>query len=115
MGLQVVRVGTKRGWVVLASDAAHFYANMEQERPFPIIYNRADVVEGYKTLSSAGELAEPHRPRATTPWCSQRYPAANDRLAGIAARLDVEPGRGGGEGVGEEGGAERVGRGRGVR
>jgi glyoxylase-like metal-dependent hydrolase (beta-lactamase superfamily II) len=26
-GLQVVRVNTRRGWVVLASDAAHFYAN----------------------------------------------------------------------------------------
>ena len=37
MGLQVVRVDTRRGWVVLASDASHFYANMEQIRPFPIV------------------------------------------------------------------------------
>jgi len=35
MGLQVVRVATRRGAVVLASDASHFYANMEQTRPFP--------------------------------------------------------------------------------
>ena len=38
MGLQVVRVATRRGWVVLASDASHFYANMEQTRPFPIVF-----------------------------------------------------------------------------
>jgi glyoxylase-like metal-dependent hydrolase (beta-lactamase superfamily II) len=29
MGLQVVRVRTRRGWLVLASDASHFYENME--------------------------------------------------------------------------------------
>ncbi len=34
-GLQVVRVRTARGWVVLASDAMHFYANWQQRRPFP--------------------------------------------------------------------------------
>ena len=45
MGLQVVRVATRRGWVVLASDASHFYANMEEVRPFPIVYSVADMVE----------------------------------------------------------------------
>ncbi|CAN0490860.1 unnamed protein product, partial [Phaeothamnion confervicola] len=34
-GLQAVRVRTARGWVVLASDASHFYAHMEQDRAFP--------------------------------------------------------------------------------
>ena len=34
-GLQIVRVMTTRGWVVLGSDASHFYANFEQGRPFP--------------------------------------------------------------------------------
>ena len=34
-GLQCVRVQTARGAVVLASDAAHFYANMERQNPFP--------------------------------------------------------------------------------
>jgi glyoxylase-like metal-dependent hydrolase (beta-lactamase superfamily II) len=37
-GLQAVRVRTRRGWVVLASDASHFYAHMEQDRVFPIAY-----------------------------------------------------------------------------
>ncbi|MGH8738613.1 MAG: N-acyl homoserine lactonase family protein, partial [Burkholderiales bacterium] len=54
-GLQVVRAETRRGWLVLASDASHFYANMEQVRPFPIVYSVADMVQGYRRL---GELAE---------------------------------------------------------
>jgi len=44
MGMQSVRVATRRGWVVLASDASHFYANMEQTRPFPIVFSVDDVV-----------------------------------------------------------------------
>ena len=40
MGIQCVRVLTKRGWVVLASDASHFYENMEAVAPFPIVYKR---------------------------------------------------------------------------
>src|SRR5690606_30958632 len=38
-GLQVVRVHTQRGWVVLASDAVHFYRNLERGNPFPAISN----------------------------------------------------------------------------
>ena len=34
-GLQAVRVNTRRGWVVLASDVAHFYAHLDQRRPYP--------------------------------------------------------------------------------
>ncbi|MCB1412469.1 MAG: N-acyl homoserine lactonase family protein [Xanthobacteraceae bacterium] len=46
-GLQVVRVPTARGPVVLASDAAHYYANMHRKNPFPIIYNLGDMIEGW--------------------------------------------------------------------
>ena len=49
MGLQVVRVWTRRGWVVLASDASHLYANMNQGRPFPIVYNVGEMLEAYGT------------------------------------------------------------------
>jgi glyoxylase-like metal-dependent hydrolase (beta-lactamase superfamily II) len=33
-GLQSVRVNTRRGWLVLASDATHYYENMGTNRPF---------------------------------------------------------------------------------
>ncbi|MFP4539288.1 MAG: N-acyl homoserine lactonase family protein, partial [Dichotomicrobium sp.] len=49
-GLQVVRVWTRRGWLVVASDASHFYANMEQGRAYPILHSLADTLEGYDRL-----------------------------------------------------------------
>jgi glyoxylase-like metal-dependent hydrolase (beta-lactamase superfamily II) len=66
-GLQAVRVRTTRGWVVLASDASHFYAHMEQGRAFPVLYNLGDMLEGYKHLASIGDLTPPYNPRARPP------------------------------------------------
>jgi glyoxylase-like metal-dependent hydrolase (beta-lactamase superfamily II) len=87
MGLQVVRVATRRGWVVLASDASHFYANMEQVRPFPIVFNVADMVQGYARLR---ELADSpaHIIPGHDPLVLARYPAPSGALQGIVARLD---------------------------
>jgi glyoxylase-like metal-dependent hydrolase (beta-lactamase superfamily II) len=87
MGLQVVRVATRRGAVVLASDASHFYANMEQVRPFPIVWSVAEMVDGYRRL---GELAESpaHIIPGHDPLVLQRYPAPGSALEGIVARLD---------------------------
>jgi glyoxylase-like metal-dependent hydrolase (beta-lactamase superfamily II) len=50
-GLQCVRVETARGPVVLASDAAHFYANMERENPFPVVVDIAAMMESWKKLA----------------------------------------------------------------
>ncbi len=87
MGLQVVRVATRRGWVVLASDASHFYANMEQVRPFPIVYSVADMVQGYRRMrelaDSPGHIIPGHDPLVL-----ERYPAPSAKLQGIVARLD---------------------------
>lgn len=90
MGLQVVRIWTKRGWVVLASDASHFYANMEQKRPFPIVYNLADMMEGYAVLEELASSHE-HIVPGHDPLVLQRYPTAKAGLEGIAVRLDMEP------------------------
>ncbi len=46
-GLQMVRVRTQRGPVVLTSDACHFYANMDRQNPFPILFNVGDLVQGW--------------------------------------------------------------------
>ena len=90
MGLQVVRVWTRRGWVVLASDAVHFYANMNEGRPFPVIYNVGDMLNAYGTLqklaSSPNHIIPGHDPLVL-----QRYPAVRSELQGVIARLDVEP------------------------
>ncbi len=87
MGLQVVRVATRRGWVVLASDASHFYANMEQVRPFPIVYSVADMVEGYDKLRALAE-SPAHIIPGHDPLVLERYPAPSGALQGIVARLD---------------------------
>jgi len=86
-GLQVVRVATRRGWLVLASDASHFYANMEQVRPFPIVYSVADMVQGYRRLRELAESAA-HVIPGHDPLVLRRYPAPSKDLEGIVARLD---------------------------
>jgi glyoxylase-like metal-dependent hydrolase (beta-lactamase superfamily II) len=89
-GLQVMRVKTARGWVVLASDASHFYANFEEMRAYPTVYNVGDMLEGFSTVRRlATSLA--HVVPGHDPLVLQRYPAAKPGLEGIAVRLDVEP------------------------
>jgi glyoxylase-like metal-dependent hydrolase (beta-lactamase superfamily II) len=87
MGLQAVCVRKRRGWVVLASDASHFYANMEQERPFPIVWSVSDMVQGYRRLR---ELADSpaHIIPGHDPLVLERYPPASRGTEGVVARLD---------------------------
>ncbi len=44
-GTQVVQVATRRGNVVLASDAVHYYANIEYGVPFPVVVHVDDYLE----------------------------------------------------------------------
>jgi glyoxylase-like metal-dependent hydrolase (beta-lactamase superfamily II) len=53
-GLQMVRVMTERGPVVLASDGAHYYANMRTGNPFPICFDLGAMTSGWRR---ARELA----------------------------------------------------------
>lgn len=54
-GLQCVRVKTARGWVVLASDASHYYENYRLGKPFPIVVDVADMLSGFATLKQLAE------------------------------------------------------------
>jgi glyoxylase-like metal-dependent hydrolase (beta-lactamase superfamily II) len=87
MGLQAVRVATRRGHVVLASDASHFYANMDQARPFPIVYNVADMMEGWGRLRALAD-SDAHVVPGHDPLVLERYPAPSKELQGVVARLD---------------------------
>lgn len=89
-GLQVVRVFTKRGWVVVASDASHLYANMEGGKPFPAVYNVGELLEGYKTIYRLAESPD-HVIPGHDPLVMKLYPQVSDDLNGIAVRLDVPP------------------------
>ncbi len=90
MGLQVVRVRTRRGWVVVASDASHFYANMEQGRPYPILFNVGEMLEGFNTIRRLAESPR-HVIPGHDPLVLKRYPAARPGLEGVVARLDADP------------------------
>ena len=89
-GLQCVRVKTKRGYVVLASDATHLYSHIESGRVFPITYNIGEVLEGYDTIKRLAPAAS-HIVPGHDPLVMQRYPAAKPGLEGWVARLDVDP------------------------
>jgi hypothetical protein len=87
MGLQMVRVHTRRGAVVLASDASHFYANMEQGRPFPVVYSVAETLEGYRRAYALASSRD-HVIPGHDPLVLERYPAPSPELQGWVARLD---------------------------
>jgi glyoxylase-like metal-dependent hydrolase (beta-lactamase superfamily II) len=49
-GLQAVTVPTRRGMLVLASDAAHFFENVTAQNPHPIVVDLPRTLEGYERL-----------------------------------------------------------------
>lgn len=89
-GLQAVSVHTRRGMVVLASDASHYYANMEQANPFPIVDNVFDMLEGHRRLQQLAESAA-HIVPGHDPEVMRRYPAASAEANGIAVSLHEPP------------------------
>jgi glyoxylase-like metal-dependent hydrolase (beta-lactamase superfamily II) len=89
-GLQAVRVWTRRGWLVLASDAAHFYANMNEGRPFPIVQDVAAMLEGHRRLRRLADRDDMIIP-GHDPLVLTKFPAPRPDLAGIVARLDADP------------------------
>lgn len=88
-GLQCVRVKTRRGHVVLASDASHLYEHVETDRVFPITYNVGDVLEGYATLRRLASSPQ-HVIPGHDPLVLERYPASRPDLQGWVARLDAD-------------------------
>jgi len=84
-GLQVVAVDTARGQVVLASDATHYYANIEEDRPFRIVSNLPQMYDAFETVRTLAGSPD-HIIPGHDPLVLARYPAAPG-LAGIAARL----------------------------
>ena len=89
-GLQVVRVWTRLGWIVLASDASHYAANMDEGLPFPIVADVTAMVDGWRRCR---DLADD--PRFVVPGhdpaVMDLYPVAGPGLEGVAVRLDAEP------------------------
>ena len=68
-GLQAVKVKIENGYLCLASDATHFYENFIKNKPFPIVVDLEEMLNGFKTiktLASSQELIIPgHDPLIT--------------------------------------------------
>jgi glyoxylase-like metal-dependent hydrolase (beta-lactamase superfamily II) len=90
LGLQSVRVWTRVGWVVLASDASHYYANMDEDRPFPIVFDVGKMTDGWRKLRALASAPQ-HVVPGHDPLVMQRYRAPRPDLEGIVVRLDDEP------------------------
>jgi len=89
-GLQAVRIWTRIGWLVLASDASHYYANMNERKPFPIVADVTQMVDGWARLRKLADAPQ-HVVPGHDPLVMQRYQASEEALRGIAVRLDAEP------------------------
>ena len=87
-GLQCVRVKTRRGHVVLASDASHLYAHFTEGRVFPITYSVAETLEGYTTLRKLADSLD-HIVPGHDPQVLDRYPPGAPGLEQWIVRLDV--------------------------
>lgn len=54
-GMQVVTVPTARGQIVLASDAAHYWRNIRERSPFPIVVDVEDMLEAHAVIESLAD------------------------------------------------------------
>ena len=85
-GLQVVRLWTQKGWMVLASDASHYAANMDQGRPFPIVVDVGQMIDGWQKMKSLADdpalIIPGHDPEVM-----KRFPSPSPELDGIAVKL----------------------------
>jgi len=88
-GLQVVRVATERGPVVLASDATHYWENVMTYRPFIITHDVETTLRGYDRLRELGEGDMSRIIPGHDPLVMERFPAASADLEGLVARLDL--------------------------
>lgn len=87
LGLQVVRIWTRSGWLLLASDASHYFANMNEERPFPIVIDVAQMVDGWKKMRTLvddnNKIIPGHDPQVM-----KMFPAPSPQTQDIIVRLD---------------------------
>ncbi len=89
-GLQSVRVMTRRGPVVLASDAAHVWEHLLTGKMFPVLADPEDVFRGYARLLSLAPSAD-HVIPGHDPLVTSLFPAVAEGAP--AFRLDADPRR----------------------
>jgi glyoxylase-like metal-dependent hydrolase (beta-lactamase superfamily II) len=89
-GMQCVRVSTRRGPVLLASDASHYYAHFFNDRVFPVAHDIGGVLDGYSKMRALIPSADHFIP-GHDPLVMDLYPPSRLDLKTIAVRLDIAP------------------------
>lgn len=89
-GQEIVRVRTKRGWVVLASDALHYYEEIELGIPFAVAFNLSDMLTAHDRIRELAD-SDDHIVPAHDPKIMEIYPAVSPELEGVIVRLDAAP------------------------
>jgi glyoxylase-like metal-dependent hydrolase (beta-lactamase superfamily II) len=88
MGLQCVRVATDSGYVVLASDASHYYENFERRQPFSVTLDVAETLRSYTRLEALA-TSRTHIVPGHDPLVLARYPAWKPETQGLVHRVDL--------------------------
>ena len=65
-------------WLVLASDAAHFFLNAQRGIPFPSILHADAMAEGFRTILSLADGSWEHVIPGHDPLVRALYPAQGD-------------------------------------
>jgi glyoxylase-like metal-dependent hydrolase (beta-lactamase superfamily II) len=85
-GMQVVRIDTGNGIVVLASDSTHYYGNIEADRPYSAVDSVSTAHAAFDRLrllaGPDGDIVPGHDPAVMS-----RYPGAGPGLEGVAVEL----------------------------
>ncbi len=90
MGMQALRVPTKRGNLLLASDATHYYEHWKRRVTFPICWSRPATKESYRMIEGLAD-SEDHVIPGHDPLVCSLYPAAFPALGDQVVRLDAAP------------------------
>jgi glyoxylase-like metal-dependent hydrolase (beta-lactamase superfamily II) len=75
------------GWTVLASDAVHFYEELERDRPFGVMADLAEMYEAYDTLRELAGFDGAHLVPGHDAEIMTRYPRAAGAAAGFAVEI----------------------------
>lgn len=90
-GLQVVRVETASGPLVLASDSAHFYDTVTADNPFTVIVNLPEMCAAWETIFELGAPPERVVP-GHDPLVSTLYPKhRQDDLTVVLSQPPLKP------------------------
>ena len=81
---------TARGWVVLASDALHYYEEYERGVPFAVVFNSSDMIAAHDTIRALAD-SDDHVLPAHDPRIARIYPRADRAGSEHILRLDLAP------------------------